>query len=87
MKRVEDHTVFLRVVAQNLNDVTLNGQPMASTATDRASALVQLPASMVASTEVVTAVTPDVDANTIQGTVNLCTLMALACYAVYCGNV
>ncbi|HEY9225323.1 MAG TPA: TonB-dependent receptor, partial [Gemmatimonadaceae bacterium] len=74
--RGEGRTVSIRGVAPNLNNVTLNGQPMASTASDRASALDLLPASMVASIEVVKAVTPDMDANTIGGTVNLRTLTA-----------
>ena len=74
--RGEGRTVSIRGVAPNLNNVTLNGQPMASTGNDRASALDLLPASMVASIEVVKAVTPDMDANTIGGTVNLRTLSA-----------
>ncbi|MGZ8467796.1 MAG: TonB-dependent receptor [Gemmatirosa sp.] len=74
--RGEGRTVSIRGVAPNLNNVTLNGQPMASTSTDRASALDLLPASMVANIEVIKAVTPDMDANTIGGTVNLRTLTA-----------
>ena len=69
--RGEGRTVSIRGVAPNLNNVTLNGQPLASTATDRATALDLLPASMVSSIEVIKAVTPDMDANTIGGTVNL----------------
>ena len=76
MTRVGDRTVSIRVVARNLNNVRLNSQPMASTERDRASALDQLPASIVANIEVVKAVTPDTDANTIGGTVNRCTLTA-----------
>lgn len=74
--RGEGRTVSIRGVAPNLNNVTMNGQPMASTAGDRATALDLLPASMVASIEVIKAVTPDMDANTIGGTVNLRTLTA-----------
>lgn len=74
--RGEGRTVSIRGVAPNLNNVTLNGQPMASTSSDRASALDLLPASMVTNIEVVKAVTPDMDANTIGGTVNLRTLTA-----------
>ncbi len=74
--RGEGRTVSIRGVAPNLNNVTLNGQPMASTSSDRASALDLLPSSMVANIEVVKAVTPDMDANTIGGTVNLRTLTA-----------
>ena len=74
--RGEGRTVSIRGVAPNLNNVTLNGQPMASTSSDRASALDLLPASMVANIEVIKAVTPDMDANTIGGTVNLRTLTA-----------
>ena len=74
--RGEGRTVSIRGVAPNLNNVTLNGQPLASTSTDRASALDLLPASMVANIEVIKAVTPDMDAYTIGGTVNLRTLTA-----------
>jgi TonB-dependent receptor len=74
--RGEGRTVSIRGVAPNLNNVTLNGQPLASTAADRATALDLLPASMVSSIEVIKAVTPDMDANTIGGTVNLRTLTA-----------
>lgn len=74
--RGEGRTVSIRGVAPNLNNVTMNGQPLASTAADRATALDLLPASMVASIEVIKAVTPDMDANTIGGTINLRTLTA-----------
>lgn len=74
--RGEGRTVSIRGVAPNLNNVTLNGQQMATTSSDRAQTLDLLPASMVANIEVVKAVTPDMDANTIGGTVNLRTLTA-----------
>jgi TonB-dependent receptor len=74
--RGEGRTVSIRGVAPNLNNVTLNGQPMATSSTDRAQTLDLLPASMVANIEVIKAVTPDMDANTIGGTVNLRTLTA-----------
>ena len=74
--RGEGRTVSIRGIAPNLNNVTLNGQPMATTSTDRAQTLDLLPASMVANIEVIKAVTPDMDANTIGGTVNLRTLTA-----------
>ncbi|MCU0648120.1 MAG: TonB-dependent receptor [Gemmatimonadaceae bacterium] len=74
--RGEGRTVSIRGVAPNLNNVTLNGQQMATTSSDRAQTLDLLPASMVANIEVIKAVTPDMDANTIGGTVNLKTLTA-----------
>ena len=74
--RGEGRTVSIRGIAPNLNNVTLNGQQMATSSTDRAQTLDLLPASMVANIEVIKAVTPDMDANTIGGTVNLRTLTA-----------
>ncbi|MCU0634725.1 MAG: TonB-dependent receptor [Gemmatimonadaceae bacterium] len=74
--RGEGRTVSIRGVAPNLNNVTLNGQQMATTSSDRAQTLDLLPASMVSNIEVIKAVTPDMDANTIGGTVNLKTLTA-----------
>jgi TonB-dependent receptor len=74
--RGEGRTVSIRGVAPNLNNVTLNGQQMATTSSDRAATLDLLPASMVSNIEVIKAVTPDMDANTNGGTVNLRTLSA-----------
>ncbi len=74
--RGEGRTVSIRGIAPNLNNVTLNGQQMATTSSDRSQTLDLLPASMVSNIEVVKAVTPDMDANTIGGTVNLRTLSA-----------
>lgn len=68
--------VSIRGTAPNLNNVTLNGQPLASTAESRATALDLLPAGMVSSIEVVKAITPDMDGNAVGGTVNLETLSA-----------
>ncbi len=74
--RGEGTTVSIRGIAPNLNNVTLNGQQMATTSSDRSQTLDLLPASMVSNIEVIKAVTPDMDANTIGGTVNLRTLSA-----------
>lgn len=74
--RGEGRFVSIRGTAPNLNNVTLNGQPLASTAESRATALDLLPAGMVSSIEVVKAITPDMDGNAVGGTINLETLSA-----------
>jgi TonB-dependent receptor len=74
--RGEGRFVSIRGTAPELNNVTLNGQTLASTAGSRATALDLLPASMVSSVEVVKSVTPDMDANAVGGTVNIKTVTA-----------
>ena len=74
--RGEGRFVSIRGTAPNLNTVTLNGQTLASSAGSRATALDLLPASMVSNVEVTKAVTPDMDANSIGGAINLTTLTA-----------
>jgi len=74
--RGEGRFVSIRGSQANLNNVTLNGQSMASTAESRATALDLLPAEMVSSVEVTKAVTPDMDGNAVGGTVNINTLTA-----------
>ncbi|HEX5831168.1 MAG TPA: TonB-dependent receptor plug domain-containing protein, partial [Gemmatimonadaceae bacterium] len=74
--RGEGRFVSIRGTAPNLNNVTLNGQSLASTAESRATALDLLPASMVANIEVTKAVTPDMDGNAVGGTINIATLTA-----------
>jgi TonB-dependent receptor len=72
----EGRFVSVRGTAPNLNSVTLNGQTLASTAESRATALDLLPASMVANIEVTKAITPDMDGNSVGGTINIRTLTA-----------
>jgi TonB-dependent receptor len=74
--RGEGRFVSIRGTAPNLNTVTLNGQPLASSAGSRATALDLLPASMVSNVEVTKAITPDMDANSIGGAINISTLTA-----------
>ncbi|MFB6230150.1 MAG: TonB-dependent receptor [Salinibacter sp.] len=74
--RGEGRFVRIRGTAPELNNVTLNGQTMASTTESRATALDLLPSSMISSAEVIKAVTPDMDANAVGGTVNINTLTA-----------
>jgi TonB-dependent receptor len=74
--RGEGRVVTLRGTAPNLNNVTLNGQTLASTAETRATPLDLLPSAMVSSVEVTKAITPDMDANAIGGTVNITTITA-----------
>ncbi|NBB88030.1 MAG: TonB-dependent receptor [Bacteroidetes bacterium] len=74
--RTEGRFVSIRGSAANLNNVTLNGHSMASTAGSRATALDLLPADMVSNIEVVKAVTPDMDGNAIGGSIDISTLTA-----------
>jgi TonB-dependent receptor len=74
--RTEGRFVSIRGGAANLNNVTLNGNTLASTAGSRATALDLLPAEMVSNIEVTKAVTPDMPANAIGGSINISTLTA-----------
>ena len=74
--RTEGRFVSIRGSAAALNNVTLNGNSMASTAGSRATALDLLPADMVSNIEVVKAVTPDMDGNAIGGSIDISTLTA-----------
>ena len=74
--RGEGRFVSIRGTEPSLNNVTVNGQSLASSFESRATALDLVPSSMVSSIEVVKAVTPDMDGNAIGGTVNVNTLTA-----------
>jgi len=74
--RGEGRFVSIRGSAAALNNVTLNGNTMASTADSRATALDLLPAEMVSNIEVTKAVTPDMDGNAIGGSIDINTLSA-----------
>lgn len=74
--RGEGRFVSIRGTAPNRNNVTFNGQVMASAAGTRATALDLVPSEMVSSIEVAKAVTPDMDANALGGSVNISTLTA-----------
>ncbi len=74
--RTEGRFVSIRGGAANLNNVTLNGNTLASTAGSRATALDLLPAEMVSNVEVTKAVTPDMPGNAIGGSIDISTLSA-----------
>ncbi len=74
--RGEGRFVSIRGTPPNRNNVTFNGQAMASSAGTRATALDLVPAEMVSTIEVNKAVTPDMDANALGGSVNINTLTA-----------
>jgi TonB-dependent receptor len=74
--RGEGRFISIRGTAPNRNNVTFNGQVLASAAGTRATALDLVPAEMVSSIEVSKAVLPDQDANSLGGTVNIETLTA-----------
>lgn len=72
----EGRFVSIRGASPNRSNVTFNGQSMASSAGTRATALDLVPSEMVSSIEVTKAVTPDMDANALGGSVNISTLTA-----------
>jgi TonB-dependent receptor len=74
--RGEGRFVSIRGTAPRLNNVTLNGQTLASPGGSRATQLDMLPADMVTGVQVVKAVTPDMDANSVGGSINITTLSA-----------
>jgi TonB-dependent receptor len=74
--RTEGRLVSIRGGSAELNNVTLNGNTMASTTDSRATGLDLLPADMVSNITVTKAVTPDMPANAIGGAVNIETLTA-----------
>ncbi|PSQ96797.1 MAG: TonB-dependent receptor [Bacteroidetes bacterium SW_9_63_38] len=74
--RGEGRFVRVRGTSANLNNVTLNGSSVASSASSRATALDLLPSSMISGVDVVKAVRPDMEANAVGGTVNINTLSA-----------
>jgi TonB-dependent receptor len=74
--RGEGRFVSIRGTPPNRNNVTFNGQALASAAGTRATALDLVPAEMVSSVQVFKAVTPDQDANALGGAVNVTTLTA-----------
>jgi len=74
--RGEGRFISIRGTAPNRNNVTFNGQVLASAAGTRATALDLVPAEMVSSIEVSKAVLPDQDANSLGGSVNIETLTA-----------
>jgi TonB-dependent receptor len=74
--RGEGRFVSIRGVAPRLNNVTLNGTTLASTAESRATALDLLPASMVSGVEITKSNTPDMDGNAVGGTINIRTITA-----------
>lgn len=74
--RGEGRFVSIRGTSPNRNNVTFNGQTMASSAGSRATALDLVPSEMVSNIEVAKAVTPDMDANALGGSVNISTLTA-----------
>lgn len=74
--RGEGRFVSIRGTSPSRNNVTFNGQAMASSAGTRATALDLVPSEMVSTIEVAKAVTPDMDGNALGGSVNINTLTA-----------
>jgi TonB-dependent receptor len=75
--RGEGRFVTIRGSEPALNNVTFNGNTMASTAASRATALDLLPAEMVSEVEVTKTLTPDMPATGIGGAIDIKTLSAL----------
>ncbi len=70
--RGEATAMFVRGMAPGLNTVTLDGERLATTGTtDRDVALTGLSSDLVGAIEVVKAITPDMDADAVGGSVNL----------------
>ncbi len=73
----EGRFVSIRGISPTLNNVTLdNRSNLASSAGSRAVALDLMPTEVISSIEVVKAVTPDMEANAVGGTLNINTLSA-----------
>jgi len=68
--------VSIRGLAAGLNNVTINGIDAPSSSASRAVALDGLASNMAGSIEIIKTVTPDMDANSIGGTININTLNA-----------
>jgi len=73
----EGKFVSIRGIQPSQNNVTLNGQAnLSSTGGSRATALDLLPTEIISSIEVVKAVTPDMEANSLGGSVTINTISA-----------
>ncbi len=82
--RGETENVFLRGMAPGMNVVTLDGERMPTTGLrNREVSLSAMPAEMLGSIEVVKAITPDMDADAVGGTVNLVTRRPLGDRTVF----
>lgn len=68
--------VSIRGLAAGLNNVTINGIDAPSSSASRGVALDGLASNMAGSIEIIKTVTPDMDANSIGGTININTLNA-----------
>lgn len=70
--RGETGLIFLRGLEPGLTTVTLDGQRVPSTtSTGRGTSLSGVPAEMLESVEVIKAITPDMDADAVAGSINL----------------
>jgi TonB-dependent receptor len=69
----EGRYVAIRGIDPALNNVTIDGQTIGAPESDRRIALDTIPTELLAKLEVIKAVTPDMDANAIGGSVNLVT--------------
>jgi len=82
--RGEAENVFLRGMAPGMNTVTLDGERMPTTGLrSREVSLSAMPAEMLGSIEVVKAITPDMDADAVGGSVNLVTRRPLGDRTVF----
>jgi len=69
--RGETGAVFLRGLSPEMTTVTVNGQRLPATGSGRGSSLTGISAEMLESLEVVKAITPDMDADAVAGSINL----------------
>jgi TonB-dependent receptor len=72
--RGEPQSIFVRGMSPGMSTVTLDGERLPTTGlADRETSLMGLPAEMLSSMELSKAITPDMDADAVGGTVNLVT--------------
>lgn len=69
--RGEPGAIFVRGLSPSLTTVTINGQRMPATGSDRGSSLTGISPEMLESLEVTKAITPDMDADAVAGSIDL----------------
>jgi len=86
--RGEAGEVYIRGLSPSLSNVTVNGNQMASTDTDgREVWMGGMTADIVTNLEVIKAITPDMNANTISGTINMDTHQSIGDSPIVRANV
>jgi len=85
--RGEPMNVFIRGMAPGMSNVTLDGDRLPTTGlADREVSLAGLPSDLLASLELSKAITPDMDADAVGGTVNLVTRQPMGDRGIFQGH-